>query len=71
MSRRSDEAQELIDWFLTTEPPSEPLLLKSGVRIAKPDVYWKHLRLKISESPGGARSGGLLHDLAALRKALN
>lgn len=70
MSSWSDEAQELIDWFLTTEPPSEPFKLKSGVRVAKPNVYWKYLRLKIGEGPGGAGSSGLLRDLVGLRSVL-
>ena len=50
------ETAALIDWFLGTEPPSEPFELMRGVTIAHPGKCWEYLRQDIAAGPSKGRS---------------
>lgn len=63
----SPEAQEAVDWFMTTEPPAEGFALQSGVYVSNPANYWAYLRMNVGEGPGGSRAAALIFDLGKLR----
>lgn len=50
------ETRRLIEWFLSTPPPSEPFELERAVFISHPDRYWDYLRGDIAAGPGRGRS---------------
>ena len=50
------EMAQLIRWFRSTEPPSEPFELERGVFISHPGRYWNYLREDIAAGPGRGRS---------------
>lgn len=61
-------AVKAIEWFLTTEPPSEPFQLQPGVTIMNPALYWTSLQMDIKQGPGGPRAGAVIYDIDKLRK---
>ena len=65
------ETARLIEWFLTTEPPSQSFELCKGVVIANPALWWTALMRDIAEGPNGprARYGALQADLKRLAAA--
>lgn len=67
------EAARLIEWFLTTEPPSQPFELCRAVTVARPDIWWSSLRQDIAEGPNGPRAytGALQSDLRKLWSYFN
>ena len=62
------ETARLVDWFLGTEPPSEPFALYPHVHVARPEGYWHGMRANLRLGPGGprARWGALQKDLRRL-----
>ena len=64
------DTQEIIDWFLKSQPPRQPFLLRRGVFIAVPAEYWKYLHADIVTGPGTARDycGAVQADLRQLHK---
>ena len=65
------DASALVEWFLTTEPPSQSLELCKGVVIANPALWWAALMRDIAEGPNGprARYGAMQADLRRLAAA--
>ena len=62
------ETARLIEWFLTTEPPSESFNLLKGVSILHPDKWWTFIRQEIAQGPKSPRAytGALQADLRKL-----
>lgn len=57
------ETTVLIEWFLGTEPPTQPFELQQAVFIARADRYWEYLKGDIAAGPNRARGRtGALHD---------
>lgn len=48
-------ASHAIEWFLSSNPPAEPFVLKRAVWITDPAAYWQKLRRDIGVGPGVAR----------------
>ena len=62
------ETARLIEWFLTTEPPSESFSLSKGVSILHPQKWWTSLSQDIEQGPSNprARYGALQNNLRQL-----
>ncbi len=63
------EMCRLIEWFMTTRPPREPVALTTGVVIARPAPWWTVMRRELALGPHGtprARTGALREDLLKL-----
>lgn len=65
-------SQELVDKFLSLEPPEEPFEVGPGDEVWVPAWYFRSLRLDCELGPTGprARNGALKRDLENLLKAL-
>ncbi len=65
------DASALVEWFLTTEPPSQSFELCKGVVIANPALWWTALMRDIAEGPNGPRAscGAMQADLRRLAAA--
>ena len=66
--RWSNETQDHVNWFLASEPPTEPFEFYRGVTVARPVEFWESLRGDVSAGPCGptARTGALQQDLRRL-----
>lgn len=66
------ELTDLIEWFQANREglPTSPYRLLPGVRVIEAERFYCSLERDIMRGPSGprARFGGLLHDLAALRR---
>ncbi len=62
------ETRRHIEWFLSSEPPSDPFELVSGVTILKPETFWGSIRQDIWNGPGRHRDfwGAVRNDLRRL-----
>ena len=62
------ETARRIEWFMHTEPPSEPFQLYDHVTIIAPARWWQAIRRDIAAGPGVARAmyGALQNDLKRL-----
>ena len=62
------EAAERAEWFLSSEPPTEPFKLKQAVTVARPGPFWQHLRREVLAGPDGprGRTGAVQDDLRCL-----
>lgn len=63
------EMARLIEWFLTTEPPSRPFEISRGVTVARPEIWCASLLQDIAAGSNGPRAyaGALQADLRKLR----
>ena len=68
LSGWDSEMARLIEWFLITEPPSQPFEISRGVTVAHPAIWWVAIRQDIAEGPSGPRAytGALQADLRKL-----
>lgn len=66
------ETARIIEWFLVTEPPSEPFELFPHVRVIHPGRWWGGLKADIAAGPKGARAryGAIQADLKRLAEIL-
>ena len=62
------DIQEIIDWFLKSQPPKKSFQLKPAVRIMAPAKFWRDMKADIAAGPRGARDryGAVRADLRAL-----
>ncbi len=69
------ETAAAIEWFLTSEPPAEPFVLRwcergirPAVEITNPKAFWRSLMVDVNWGPAGprARYGALQDDLRRL-----
>ena len=62
------ETRQHIKWFLSSQPPSEPFELVSGVTILKPEMFWESVHQDIRNGPGCHRDiwGAVRNDLRRL-----
>ena len=62
------DIQEIIEWFLKSQPPMESFRLKQAVTVTDPARYWRGLRADVAAGPATARNhyGAVQADLRAL-----
>ena len=54
-AQRWGDAAHAVEWFLSSDPPAEPFVLKPAVSITDPAAYWRHLRGDVVAGPSVAR----------------
>ena len=60
------ESDNLIQWFLSTEPPKTAFVLGPGVGISDPARWWASINGDIAVGPGGPRWRAMQYDLRKL-----
>jgi len=59
--RWTDETHELIAWFRTTTPPSEPFDTPGGLTVSDPQRYWAFIADRIADGAGSPHPGLTAH----------
>ena len=54
-AQRWGDAAIVVKWFMSSDSPAAPFVLKPAVRITDPATYWRRLRGDIAAGPGVAR----------------